>query len=361
MRDTAFPLRCVLLAAGLWATAAQALPRYKVESIGVLPGDEFSYAIDINNHGEAVGLSRTDFAGKVVTYRQGTLRGLDISFGGPFAVATDVNDRGDVAGSAYRPDGVSITPYIYRDGRADFFAANDQRDGEVYGLNNLGQAVGRLGSAAYLYDGQALRFLQHAEADVQAADINDAGTIAGELIFSGGGGSRRPFTYRDGRYTLLPTLGDFSYVGVIDNAGRAVGFTDLPGGGRATVWDGQGVRLLGTLGGSYSTATNLNARGWILGVSATQVAEAHVFLYADGVMRDLNRLLRPEDAGQWELTYAYGLNDAGQIAGTGIFNGQTRGFVATPVPEPAALALMLAGLGVVGAAARRRAAGPGRA
>ena len=55
----------------------------------------------------------------------------------------------------------------------------------------------------------------------------------------------------------------------------------------------------------------------------------HGFLYTAGVMYDLNNLI-PAGSG-WELTYASALNDAGQIVGQGIHNGETHAFRLDPV------------------------------
>jgi hypothetical protein len=45
----------------------------------------------------------------------------------------------------------------------------------------------------------------------------------------------------------------------------------------------------------------------------------------------------------WVLTNASDVNDRGQIVGQGLYQGQLRGFLLTPVPEPAgALAIATA-------------------
>ena len=55
-------------------------------------------------------------------------------------------------------------------------------------------------------------------------------------------------------------------------------------------------------------------------------------------MIDLNTLL-PTGSG-WELAGAYGINDLGQIVGSGSINGQGHAFLMTPVPEPATILLV---------------------
>src|SRR5262249_9152772 len=83
------------------------------------------------------------------------------------------------------------------------------------------------------------------------------------------------------------------------------------------------------------------------------------FLYSDGALADLNDLL-PDGSG-WTITEAYGINDAGQIAGAG-FNpeGQSHAFVLTPdggrprAPEPRAATVRTAVPNSVPAAAPQR-------
>jgi probable HAF family extracellular repeat protein len=99
---------------------------------------------------------------------------------------------------------------------------------------------------------------------------------------------------------------------------------------------------LGTLGGDYSVANDINANGDVTGwsFSTVDVLESHAFLYINGAhMVDLNTCIDP--ALNWVLQNALAINDAGQITGYGLVNGEARAFLLTPVPEPNTLMLSI--------------------
>jgi probable HAF family extracellular repeat protein len=54
----------------------------------------------------------------------------------------------------------------------------------------------------------------------------------------------------------------------------------------------------------------------------------HAFVYSNGKMRDLNKLI-PANSG-WVLSTAYSINDARQIVGYGTLNKQSRAFLLAP-------------------------------
>ena len=64
----------------------------------------------------------------------------------------------------------------------------------------------------------------------------------------------------------------------------------------------------------------------MVGSYTTSGGSDHAFLYSDGTEQDLNTLI-PASSG-WTLEDAYGINDSGQVVGTGVNpSGQTHAFL----------------------------------
>lgn len=110
------------------------------------------------------------------------------------------------------------------------------------------------------------------------------------------------------------------------------------------------IEELGALAGDVSSqAIAINGNSQVVGWSGTRA-----FLWQTGSIFDLNEMI-PSGSG-WTLTTATGINDLGQIVGTGLFDGQTRAFLltldigsssgASPMPEPSTLSLLALGTAV---------------
>jgi probable HAF family extracellular repeat protein len=81
--------------------------------------------------------------------------------------------------------------------------------------------------------------------------------------------------------------------------------------------------MLGTLGGSFSIARDLNNHGEVVGGSLTEGDENfHGFLYRDNQLHDLNEFLEP--GTEWEVIQALGINNHGEIIGIGSHVGEDR-------------------------------------
>ena len=137
-------------------------------------------------------------------------------------------------------------------------------------------------------------------------------------------------------YTIkdLGTLGgSYSSASDVNDSGQVVGGARTSSGiyGHAFLYSGGQMQDLGTLGGYESGAYGINDSGQVVG-QAGHLTSSHAFLYADGQMQDLNDLI-PAGSG-WELTNATEINTSGQIVGEGELHGNMRAFLGTPTQAP---------------------------
>ena len=194
--------------------------------------------------------------------------------------------------------------------------------------------------------------------------LTSSGQITGTSYASGGEGEiSHAFLYSQGKMTDLGTLPGYQNSGgnAINALGQVAGITwestpDDEGIPQAFLWRDGVMQVLGTLPGyTSSQATALNSHGQVVGfadlpappsplqsflrdhlpfgppsnASSDPSAPTRAFLYQNGRMTDLNALL-PAHSG-WVLESANGINDRGQIVGTGLHGGLRRAFVLTPV------------------------------
>jgi probable HAF family extracellular repeat protein len=117
-------------------------------------------------------------------------------------------------------------------------------------------------------------------------------------------------------YDVVPVPVD-GVLYAVNRHGHGAGHAVSPDGTMRAVWfQGEHLVDLGTLGGSASSARGINDDGTIVGGSLLPGDEAHhAFVYAGGVMQDLNVRIAA-DAG-WELVQALSINERGEITAIG--------------------------------------------
>ena len=179
-----------------------------------------------------------------------------------------------------------------------------------------------------------------------AIGINDSGQVAGQHNPATGG--YRAVRWTGTTATDLGTLGGTNSRGLgINVAGQVTGESQITGNGanHAVRWTGTTATDLGTLGGTNSYAYGINASGDVIGLSyLSNNSSENAFLYTGGTMYDLITTLSPGSGiTSLSVNVGHGINDAGQIAATGIINGQYHALRLDPVPtpEPSSALLML--------------------
>jgi probable HAF family extracellular repeat protein len=258
------------------------------------------------------------------------LTGLDTA-GGDLALG--VHDDGWPVGSSLFE--FSRKPVMFTGGLATRLLP-DTMYGEATAVNRHGVIAGYMYDAGFIL--RAAVWPEGSSAQVLsdhtgwAFAINDGGVVTGQVMPAPGTGVA--FRWEPGvGFESLPTLGGRSALGRgINNAGDVVGESYRENGSsRIAAWwraSDDEVVDLGTLGGSESSASDVNNHGQIVGWALNASGQRRAFLYANGVMVDLNTLVEPGSG--WVLLSANAINDAGQIAGEGRFGLDVRAFLLTP-------------------------------
>ncbi len=286
--------------------------RYKLIDIGTFGGPQsfsfFGQARSLNNGGTLVGFADTStpdpnypnsnplvgadpFIEHGVSWRKGTLTDLGALPGINSSNVSWVNDQGV-------PAGVSTTGNV--DPLLGFPAANAVVwvKGHIFNLGTLDGGYESLATA-----------------------INNRGQIAGfasnstpdPISLFGLGTQTRAFLWQNGTMRDLGTLG-----GPDSNRGQVVGASNLSGDTTAHpfLWTkAEGMKDLGTLGGTFGSANWVNENGEVVGAATNQGDEALVaFLWKNNVMTNLGTL----DGDPCSV--AININSKGQVVGASVTN-----------------------------------------
>lgn len=325
----AYRMCALLLTVPCWS-----IPVYQVQAVG--PAGYASSATAINATGAVVGnYVLPDGTQRAFLWQGGQSTTLELPEGAVRTWATAISGNGQAGGFT---DYLQAPQGMVWD---NFGSAISTAGSYITGMNQAGDAAGMAigadgaGYAFVTRNGTMISLGQPGGGDWSSANaINSSGTAAGTAMNATGlfQAFRAP---ANGWVTLLNGLGGTSSYGqAINSSGAVAGHSQVAGGAmRATVWLGNQAIGLGTLGGTNSYSYGINAAGQVVGYSDLATGDrSSAFLYSDGFLYDLNGLLGP--GSEWQLLAAYGMNDAGQIVGRGVFRGEAQAFLLTPVSAP---------------------------
>jgi probable HAF family extracellular repeat protein len=308
-----------------------ALPEYEIINLGVLLEGGESQAFAINNLGQVVGCvaDTSNSAPHAFLWDNGVMQELADYKTYAFAI----NDSCQIVGWSMGSQGHTY-PFIWENGTMTELAGGK---GGAYAINNNDQVVGRSDSTypqACIWENGLIATL--GSGTFHAWGINESCQIVGS--------AGQAFLWENNIVTNLGTLPGYDHSSratAINNLGQVVGYStceredpDFPWEydwySHAFLWKNGVFTDLGTLGGEESGAFAINDDGQIVGWADSEDGDRCAFVWANGVMLDLNTLIPQES--DWYLNSANGINNKGQIVGTGYINGQRLGFLLNPIP-----------------------------
>jgi probable HAF family extracellular repeat protein len=266
--------------------------------LGALPDGANSFAAAINSTGSIVGLAdvfdpligqRTDAA----LWEDGQISDLG-TLGGPFAVANDINNRGQVVGGGLN---TIFDPFSLLGGTTQTRALL-WHEGTMKDLGTLG------GDDAF------------------AILVNERGQVAGYSYTNSipnpqtGIPTLAPFMWCDNHIVNIGTLGGvLGTANGLNNRGQVVGSSHLAGDQitHPFLWERGTLRDLGTFGGNYGNAHWIDDSGAVVGGATTEnEALLRAFRWANGRMTNLGSL------NDDPCSDAYSSNSRGQVVGNSL-------------------------------------------
>jgi probable HAF family extracellular repeat protein len=307
-------------------------PLYDVVNLGTLPGDAGSTPDGISSDGKVVGFS-TSSQGVLHAFlwANSNISNMGTRPGDIWAIAYAVNASGVAVGISL-PDNSNAYPVQFYQGQVtQLETAFGLIEGSATAINDHGDYI--VGNA--ISQGATVTQLVGFTRSTSSGALNNSGSIAGSL-------QSHAAIWTNGGITDVGLLPDYDSTEgtAISNNGSLVGNADIGGSGKPVGFLYQGgtmSKVSPVTGDNIARPTGVNDAGQVVGTSTLDDAGTHGFVYQNGVTQRLSDLIDPQSG--WQITYAYGINNAGQIIAKGFNNGSQQAILLNPKTPPALGAL----------------------
>jgi probable HAF family extracellular repeat protein len=278
--------------------------QYQATDLGVLPGTRVTYATCINNSGDIAGNTIGDTGVGSFVWHNGVMTPIPvtptygINSAGQTVGGSQLYSNGQITDLGFTAYAINNSGWIVGDSgqqRAMLWrnsSAEDISNGGRYTLafdvNNVGQVVlySYLRAAIWTENTNSFMDLQNPVDAIGSfgQTINDFGTVGGIATFSRQQGVNvqlydMPAIWRGGQISILPLLPNAigGHITDINNKGQAVGYCDLNGQLRACTWiDDIPYDISQNYG---SDAWAINDAGQIVGESAFDTGVNHAVVW----------------------------------------------------------------------------------
>ena len=320
-----------------------------LNDLGALPGNNSSAVFEVNGHGTGVGMSETatidPFTGwpsdNAVMFTNGRVKNLGTLPGGFESQANDINNRGQISGFASNgtPDpfsffgwGTQARSFIWQDGVmrdigtlggpdavSTTLNARGQITGQSYTNSTANPATGGPTLDPFLWQNGHMRDLGTLGGNIGFANwLNNRGQVVGFSDLAGDQ-TAHPFLWANGHMIDLGTLGgSFGVANWINDRGDVVGAAQVPDQNfHGFLWRNGKMHDLPPVGGLPNAfANSVNDRGQVVGTELdANFNELTAVLWSGGHGYDLNTLIAPSEL---HLVTAEYINVRGEIVGHGV-------------------------------------------
>lgn len=336
--------------------------RYTLTDLGTL-GGTFSQAFGVNDKGWVVGFSTTegDVGLHAFLWRDGVMIDLGTLGGSeplPFSLALSINNRGEIAGLSetsiadplgedFCGDFLICLPVVWSGGVSTTLPTLGGNNGVAIAINGRGDVVGRTETlqldtacppsfsvSPSLWEKESIHQLPITPGDThgQVDAISDNGQAAG-FTYDCQTGSFHPVLWQNGKVTDITVSNLAIEPDDINNRGELTGTGGDANGEHAFLWKNGVATILETLPDTTDSHGNsINDKGQVAGQSCSANGDCTVFIWQNGVVRDLNVLATPS-SGLFAVDPGK-INARGQIVGLAFTDaGDLHGFLATPCDQ----------------------------